>query len=78
MRTGGKYKTLTLQERMEVLNKLDHGASIQSVIKQYGVSSMVHVVIKLKSGKGQLDPRRTKLMKLFTTGTSNNVLWASL
>jgi hypothetical protein len=33
-----KYKTLTFQEKMEVLNKLVHGASIQSVINQYGVS----------------------------------------
>jgi hypothetical protein len=31
-----KYKTLTLQENMEVLNKLDHGGSIQTVMSQYG------------------------------------------
>jgi hypothetical protein len=34
-----KHKTLTLQEKMEVLNKIDHGVSIQSVMIQYGVSS---------------------------------------
>jgi hypothetical protein len=39
---------------------------------------MIHVAIKLKSGKGQLDPSRTKLMRLFTSGKSNNVLLMSL
>jgi hypothetical protein len=33
-----KHKNLTLQEKMEVLNKLDHGDSIESVMIQYGVS----------------------------------------
>jgi hypothetical protein len=38
MSARGKYKTLTFQEKMKVLYKLDHDASIQSVMNLYGVS----------------------------------------
>jgi hypothetical protein len=38
MSARGKHKTLALQENMEVSNKLNHDASIQSVMNQYSVS----------------------------------------
>jgi hypothetical protein len=41
-----KYKILILQGKMEVLNKLEHGASIQGVISQYGVSKSILYDIK--------------------------------
>jgi ACT domain-containing protein len=83
---------------MEILNKLNHGYSIQCVMSQYGVSRstlydikkivndhcnlceirMIDIVIKLKSIKGQLDPSRTKLLRLFTSGASNNILSMAL
>jgi hypothetical protein len=38
MSARGKYKGVTLQNKMEVLIKLDHGASIQSLMNQCCVS----------------------------------------
>jgi hypothetical protein len=46
MSAGGKCKTLILQEKMEVLNKLDHSASIQSVMNEYGVSRSILYYMK--------------------------------
>jgi hypothetical protein len=42
MSTRGKYKTLTLHKKLIVLNKLDHDASIRSVMNQYVVSKFLH------------------------------------
>jgi hypothetical protein len=49
MSARGKYKTLTLQEKMEVLNKLYNGAFIQSVVNKYGVIRSSLYDIKRKS-----------------------------
>jgi hypothetical protein len=38
MNARDKYKTLTFEGKMKVLNKLGHGASFQSVMNEYGVS----------------------------------------
>jgi hypothetical protein len=42
----GKYKTLTLQEKMLILNKLYYGASIQSVMNQCGVT-LIHITTNI-------------------------------
>jgi hypothetical protein len=50
MSLRGKYKTLTLLEEMEALNKLDRGASVRDVMNQYGISrtTLYDININLK------------------------------